>query len=112
MSELKDEIGEFLQEIYPLLYKETPGSTASMLQVSEHKHVICQLLTEVIEWAKKLVEAGHLYKVRGCSYPWPTRFTFFSFQVLRTVRTGITYQGKRAVAICLDDLFHVCSEGW
>ena len=67
---LKKEIGEFLHEIYPLLHKETP--TTSMLQVLEQhgssKHVICQLLKEVIEWAKELVEAGYLYEVSVYRY--------------------------------------------
>lgn len=76
MPELKEEIGEFLQDIYPLLYKETTVSTTSTLQVSENTHLICKLLTEVVKWAEKLVDIGHLYEVNAFSYSCPTRFMF------------------------------------
>ena len=101
MSELKEEIGEFLLEIYPLLHRESHADTASSSKISEHQHMVEQVLTEVIDWAAELVEGGYLYEVSvHLSLPHNT----LSFQVLRTVRTGVTYQGRKAVAICLDDL--------
>ena len=73
MPELKEEIVEFLQDIYPLLFKGTPSLTGTILHTSEHQHVISQVLTEVIEWAKALVEAGQQYEVSVFGYPCPTR---------------------------------------
>lgn len=57
MDFVKEEIEDLLKEIYPFL-KEQPASTNTTGQSSMQQRVIAKMVTEVIGWAKDLVEAG------------------------------------------------------
>ena len=62
MDYLKEEIVDFLQEISPFL-KETLASTNKTVQSSLEQQEIAAGLTEVIGWARELVENGKSYEV-------------------------------------------------
>ena len=110
---------EFLQDVYPHLMRT--GLEQKLVQQScsnTTRDVVAEALTEVVERAESLIEAGIpqcevSYLTTSCADTSvdtcvlnisTTCNIILSFQILRFMRTNITLQGKPAVAICLDDL--------
>ena len=62
MDYLKEEMGDFLQEIHPSL-KESPASTSTAEKGSLQQHLVVEALKEVTDWAKDLFDSEKSYEV-------------------------------------------------
>ena len=66
MTDVKEELEEFLQEILPLLVtSSTPNDPTQ--RSDAHLDLLINFFTKAAKWAERLVDAGEIYEVDACT---------------------------------------------
>lgn len=103
---LLEEAEDFLTKIIPFLVvtrDDEPTNDSS----DTADAVVITSVEEIVQWAKQLRRRGTIYKVMTLQPLWLNSALphyFFYTQVLITMRTGVSCQGKEVLAICLEDM--------
>lgn len=95
-----DEAEDFLSEILPFIESRCPNLDDITPQQDTTAAIEC--IGAIIKWASNMKQQERVLEVSSSvlvtiSYP-------CHFQVLRCVRTGVSYHGKPVLAICLEDV--------